>query len=360
MKKITIILAFMLLATISTKATIWTVCNNGGDNQDPDFTNIQTAIDSAAAGDTLYVSGSAIEYNSHDGISNKIYVRKQLTLIGTGYNLESSSYLISKLYYILFTTELDTLGNTISSGANSIIMGFRISTLYLENGVNNVLINRNNINTLNIIGASTNYSTGNIIINNLIRTTSTSYISNNSFCNNIFHEGIIRVIISNSLISNNIFINLKPGSYTNPLDLVNCTVRNNIFYLSIPKNISACTIKNNILYYTGTDSSFNVSSVYNNIEGHDPLFVDVTTSSTSFNYLNDYHLQASSLGKNAGTDGTDIGIYGGSYPFPSGGPSPYTTSALPSIPQIIKLELRNAVVPKDSAIHINLKARISN
>jgi len=34
--------------------------------------------------------------------------------------------------------------------------------------------------------------------------------------------------------------------------------------------------------------------------------------------LNDYHLKADSPGKNAGKDGTDIGIYGGSYPWKEG------------------------------------------
>ncbi|MDR0506901.1 MAG: hypothetical protein LBH32_08835, partial [Dysgonamonadaceae bacterium] len=38
----------------------------------------------------------------------------------------------------------------------------------------------------------------------------------------------------------------------------------------------------------------------------------------------DYHLQPTSAGKNAGTDGTDVGIYGTAFPFKE--------SKLPSIP----------------------------
>ena len=363
MKNFTMILAFMLFATISTKATIWTVSNSGGDNQNPNFTDLQTAIDSASAGDTLYVSGSPIEYKSNNGsYNNSMYVRKQLTIIGAGYNIESSSYLISKIYRIYFTSELDTLGNIVSSGANSIIMGFKISRLEIEKGVDNVLLSRNKIDDLYIVGDYTDYCSGNIIINNLIyKITATSYCSNNTFSNNIIsNSGNNSKVIDNSLISNNLFISVNSGTQFRAINFTNCTLKNNILYLSNPRNMYSCVVKNNLLYCSGSDSSFNISSTYNNIEGQDPLFTDITEDSTQFDYVNDYHLLASSPGKNAGTDGTDVGIYGGSYPFPSGGPSPYSTSPLPTIPQIIKLELSNYIVPKDSVIHINLKARISN
>lgn len=38
-----------------------------------------------------------------------------------------------------------------------------------------------------------------------------------------------------------------------------------------------------------------------------------------YNFKNDFHLQANSSGKNAGSDGTDIGIYGGRFPWKDGG-----------------------------------------
>jgi hypothetical protein len=42
------------------------------------------------------------------------------------------------------------------------------------------------------------------------------------------------------------------------------------------------------------------------------------SSSTSFSYSDDYHLKSTSVGVNAGRDGTDIGIYGGAFPWKEG------------------------------------------
>ena len=98
----------------------------------------------------------------------------------------------------------------------------------------------------------------------------------------------------------------------------------------------------------------NYNTGVNNQIDVDPLFVNV--SSTTFDYAYDYHLQATSPGKNAGTDGTDIGIYGGAYPFPSGGEVPWQTSIKPYMPQILEMNVLNAVIPLNDTLQVQVKA----
>ena len=69
-------------------------------------------------------------------------------------------------------------------------------------------------------------------------------------------------------------------------------------------------------------------------------------------YYTDFHIQADGNGKNFGTDGTDVGIYGGLYPWPE-----EMTGFFPSenTPKIIDMEIKNTITNK--TIDVNLKAK---
>jgi Pyruvate/2-oxoacid:ferredoxin oxidoreductase delta subunit len=128
-------------------------------------------------------------------------------------------------------------------------------------------------------------------VNNLIN------IGNNCIIrNNIFHSGYYsnpnNYTVSdlyNSIIENNIFIN-APTVLT-IYNGINCIIRNNmysentIWYIYCP----GCTILNNLI-------SYNIYDIF----------------------YNGFHLNPLSPGINAGTDGTDIGIYGGLYSWKDG------------------------------------------
>jgi hypothetical protein len=92
------------------------------------------------------------------------------------------------------------------------------------------------------------------------------------------------------------------------------------------------------------------------MEGILPKFVDVPEQRTVFSYAYDFHLRADSPGKNAGTDGTDIGIYGGPFPWPDGGSAPWQTSPVPAVPQITSLDTLNVVVPVNGTLSVDVKA----
>lgn len=64
----------------------------------------------------------------------------------------------------------------------------------------------------------------------------------------------------------------------------------------------------------------------------------------------DWILATTSIGFKYGTDGTDVGIYGGSYPMPN-------MTGAPNIPQITSMDIQNSVIPQNGTLSIELKAR---
>ena len=104
-----------------------------------------------------------------------------------------------------------------------------------------------------------------------------------------------------------------------------------------------CTFKNNIGIsmngtYTGSyaTNAFGSGNVTELIE------------TTFVNHSNDFHLNITSLGKNAGTDGTDIGIYGGAFPWKEG--------SIPTNPHFQKIN----IAPKtDNSGNLNVKIKVA-
>ncbi len=353
MKKITLTFAAILFMAISTYATVWTVNNNSANNSAANYTSLQTAIDSASTGDTLYVSGSPLNYGT-------VYVNKQLVFIGAGYREIGAERYASKVTTFTLIDAKDALNNVISTSSGSVFTGFLGNISSTTLGISNISIIRNK-GTFSYCGATNSPAVNWIFINNII--TNINYYSYHTYCNNFqILNNIITGIcyLQYSTAKNNLFLNSTAyitGSYI--------TENNNIHHGANTHTLNNSTIKNNLSYASGSttvNTSFDYATTNfdtNNVVNQDPKFVNVAVSiSPSFDYAYDYHLQSSSPAIGAGTNGTDIGIYGGDYPFPSGGPVPLQTSALPGIPQITDLQISNFVIPIDSALHIHIKARV--
>jgi hypothetical protein len=101
----------------------------------------------------------------------------------------------------------------------------------------------------------------------------------------------------NSIIENNIFINYNSSCYW--------------------ASYSSGSFFNNNLFVEDwiiPDNCFGSGNIVN--QPQSSIFIN--QSGNNFSYAHDYHLQPTCPGKNAGTDGTDIGIYGGSHPWKEG------------------------------------------
>ena len=159
-------------------------------------------------------------------------------------------------------------------------------------------------------------------------------INNNTFISNgfgtIFYSGYGQIATAGSFTFNN---NIVIGY--NTADFSDYNVNNNCFYNGYTLFPSA----------TGGSHTHGLNSINSN-----PLFTNVPTY-LPYQTTHNYHLQNGSPCKNAGTDGTDIGPYGGLY----GGS--FSTDGEPPIPQIKEMNMPATVISGDS-FNLNIISKV--
>lgn len=360
-------------------ATVRTVSNNA--NSPGQYTDLQVAINASVSNDTLYVHGSPIDYGTATST-------KPLTIIGAG-ALPNKSY--------SYSTKINnlTLGfNTLytSSAAGSKIYGCDIYYLNLSAGngttvagISNILISRNKISACFFGQQGTVYTLAhnNITISNnvissigggnnsmqfLIKNT---IIKNNIINGQIYclgHESAGSWLLSNNIIKGSIFIQIRSG-----------VISNNIFYGTGGNNFGTnnfyCSVSNNCFLsggftYLPSSIIYGTNTGGGNLLNVDPLFVNETSASViSYDQtypatgpFTNYNLQAGSLCLLYGSDGTDLGIYGGTTPFVEGYPaeSRYRYFPMPAIPQMLNMNINNSSIPPAGTLNVDFKARKQN
>jgi hypothetical protein len=93
-------------------------------------------------------------------------------------------------------------------------------------------------------------------------------------------------------------------------------------------------------------SNNNGSGNFNNT---DPKFVNVNSTSSNNYGTQDFHLLPASTAKGAATDLTDLGIYGGLYPWVS-------NIGVSNIPQITQFNIANPNVATNGTLKVTVKA----
>lgn len=350
--KKTLLVCFLIATSYGFAQTTHIVDNNVGTA--PDFTDVQSAIDSAADGDIIYVQQSATNYGSVD------IIEKGLTIIGrsssdSGYKTQLNIALNENSS----NTTIKGIEGSISESAqavfasieNIVISDCLLSFINLNssNIKNNILVQGNVIGSMNIGGGS---MPGNILVTNNIFNGSSIRFSNPDtvlFTNNI-------VKYSGSAIS---------GSTTETLNISNCifiTTFNFFATQDVEINMTGNYQINNCLtyLYDGTSLTFAtntspINTVQNTLLNTDPLFTSVDPSGVSiastgsFNpFEDDLTLQAGSSALGSGSGGVDMGIYEG-YVFKQfGTPTGYSS---------IKIDSYSATVPKNSDLTVTIKAK---
>lgn len=352
MKKV--LLSF-LLYTLTLKLCIATVITVSNQLNSPgQYSNLQQAIDVANSGDTLYV---------HSGSYGSIIVTKALTFIGPGFNPQGQFTMTSYINSIILDPSLTADGIK--------FIGLNIGYINIKT-VGQIQVDsitfercRFSINTTNFV-LGNNWS----FINCLFYWTSSGSLdlgnwNNLLISNNIFNNSGSATFIKNSnktsvLIANNLFLgecNITGSSQFTALS--NAVFNNNIFWGKAPKATSDCSYNNNLVYYVGSQGvlPYGTNTGANNYNDIDPLFVNVPVSNgmCAFSYTHNYNLQATSPGHNNGTDGTDIGIYGGQFPMPAFGA--FLITGHPPIPQVYNFLLMNSYLPQNSYLGITVNVR---
>ena len=302
-----------LAAVFSLSAVIRTV-----DNHIPSlgqYTNFDTAMAAAAAGDTIYI------YPSPNGYSGS-YITKQLVVIGGGTDPANPALLTSK-----FTPYVHAV-----SASNSVFIGLEVDsgTNYLYpvsarncvfNGGVSILRSGSSFTDCKFKGvvyigdgstpAPNNTFTGCTFMDPSYRV----YLSpqaSGAFYNCLFLGNSYHIYCSNvqtaSAFTNCVFVNSGTGTpylgggntATASLVFTNC-IMETLLLSSIYPNFTYqyCIFEQSPPGITGPGNQFGVSMA--------SMMVDVNNG--------DYHILAGSSADNQGQGGVDIGLYGGPSPF---------------------------------------------
>ncbi|MFN8206236.1 MAG: hypothetical protein U0T82_02355 [Bacteroidales bacterium] len=286
------------------------------------YTSLQAAITAALAGDTIYVHGSQTSYGD-------ALVNKRLVLIGPGYTPLNPTTPSARIENIT----LDTLSG-LSGAGRTFIMGLSIGNIGLSNNYQSmkcvdITVKRNWITGYIYMG---NYGP---IRNWLIEENNVSAIlpnfdqpnsGNNLLRNNIigYMPSMARAMVVNNVINTSTIFN-------------ECTISNNIFMVPESDNTSGFSTFNNNLFSSNVNFNSGTSTLVGTIIG-DPLLVG----------SGNYHLQAGSIAIGAGTDGKDLGIYGG---------SGFTDGGIPPIPSVYFYNISPNYIPVGGSLKITVKAR---
>ena len=319
MKKTRIILSVIFLTgCLISNAQLSQVTVQNGSNI-AFYADVKSAVNNASSGDTIYIPGGIFELNSNLDIDKRIHI------IGVGHypdSTEATNYTRLEGYVRFFTG-----ADTSSIEGCYITYDIRFGTSGSNDDIKNITINRCNVQDiyLSYTGSATSESENTLINECVVR--GNIFAANTD--NQIISKSIINNFIdylSNSYVTNCIFLyvgsnNSVFGRY-HPQFIVSSLFENNIIFDSYPlggssNNNQNCMFNNNLFVY---DQSFpygtNVGS--NNIVNFPQEDIFINQTGNAFSYDHNYHLQPTCPGVGAGTDGTNIGIYGTDLPYKEG------------------------------------------
>lgn len=366
MKTIILNITFLLFGAMVFAQTTWTVDNRPGTTAQ--FSNLQTAIDAATAGDIIYIHPSSTAYGS-------ITIAKQIHLRGIGHGPALSNGENAKISSIMLANSASVLSITTSASGSS-ISGLEIPGNISDNGfgpISNVLIQNNKIGVLGLSRPFNYIIQGNIF--DVVGTVNYLNISdinhgNNVITNNIFIrssssnsqiDGTISRLVSSDVFSNNLMVFDNTGTDKIAFNSCNNAVFSNNMFLITSRDAVSTTISTinnvngalnlqNCLTFAYGGQTLTALNGINNLNNTNPQFVNIgSPENPVFGYTKNYKLSAGSPAITAGSDGTNIGIFGQLFLFQMKGypfDLPYPTS----------LNINNTVVEAGGTINVVLKA----
>jgi hypothetical protein len=272
------------------------------------YVDLNLAIQGASSGSTVYLSGGGFQAN------DSVKIAKKLTIIGIGHKPNNDN------------ADRNTVvsGNFFFEGGSD---GSAVMGLYLsgdvnigtdQNAVNNFLLRYCNVNSVQVKNSSCQ---GVLINQNYIRNNSSGGNSAISFTNNVTHSiwYVNGGIIDHNVVRYNRYHSSGSLAFSN---IQNSQISNNILVDPGPVLHSGgnCIVSNNMLNRVWGDASYGTIQITESWD--DELEGPITSVSPACNY----QLKTDSPGKNAASDGTDVGIYGG---------TGFSDAALPPIPRIV-------------------------
>lgn len=335
MKKLSLFLIFIVITmTINgQKVALHTASGVQIFNGSNAFTNAHNA---ASSGDTIYLSGGTFYAPTQ--------ITKPLYIYGAGHYLDSTQ----------------ATGKTIING--DLIIREHTDGLHIEgiqltgnfrlqfnaqDTVQNITIAYSKINGNIDLGYGSNSYSSNFV---LLRSVVLGYVSFTRATNAAVFNSFLQNQCSSSNgvnYENNIFF--YSSNYYIAINGDNNIFNNNIFFSQYQYSSGVAgngnRFYNNLFLFSNPSfgDSYSASGNYVNVVA-DSVFVNNTLY--SFNYASNYHLKHPDL--YIGTDGTQVGIYGGTFPYKEG--------AVPSNPHI---QLKNIAPTSDANGNLQIEFKIS-
>lgn len=343
MKKV-LLTVFVAAALVSNAATI--IVDNNATKPTNVIDNLQTALDSAQAGDIIQIIPSVTSYGNGTVIT-------PVTIVGVGHFVDTQDGLISQVGHL----------NIEATAGGTVVDGLKTGNLNLYASLDGLTVRNSYAGSLAMQTGVTNVLVYNCILIGQIGEAgySPTSISNITISNNIINTSYVFAfdnLSSNILIANNVIKGPAGGQFG--YDLNNSVITNNIITggillggASTNNNSFSNNISNSAeAFPTGTNSSSN------NLTNTDPLFVAL--GAASFAYSDDYRLQAGSPAIGFGSDGNDAGIYGGMYPWPTiiNAAPGYQNGTVPDLPRVTGMNVRNASVPETGQLEVEVVGEV--
>jgi hypothetical protein len=304
------------------------------------YTDVQDAIDGAQNGDYVYIPGG-----SFDG---DLLINKEVHLVGVGHVPDSTV----------------ATGRTVLNGDVVVVTGadggslegvqidgqLKFGTSAADEEVHNFSFRRVDVVNSVYLGASSPSPVSYVNFNEcVLRSDIYGYEAQNVLFSHCFIVYRVHSFNANVTFKNNVFLRVLSNASTYVLyDVVEALFSDNIFLQSTSNlcNQSSSNVFRNNLFVYSTVSSACQSQNINNIFGVAlaDIFENAPTAVYSQSY--DYHLQATCPGVGAGTNGADIGIYGGTYPYKEG--------AVPFNPHV-QLRLIDSQTNGQGELPVNIK-----
>ena len=292
---------------------------------------VTQAMTAASDGDVIYVVPSSNVYDA-------IQVTKGVSLLGGGFNPQNPGSPVSTIAAVdLRASNVRISGVRVMGTINSGIPGPISNIMIDETRVRSIFINATAMGNFMvqgcIVGDNAGFNEGQLSLS--------SAVTNVKILNSIIYvksQLSTPTGIFGAAIENNLFVGASSSPTTQGAFNVveNCSIRNNIFFGVQPSGNLDDNVQEYNISFGGVDNSFSVidgNTSSNNLEGVDPLFVNMANSS-GFQFSYDVSLQPTSPGKGTGSDGKDRGVFGGLIPYDVHG-SPLPTIQSISAPTMV-------------------------
>lgn len=317
------------------------------------FDNLTTAIESASAGDTIYIPGG--------GFTAPATIDKTLHWRGVGHYPDSTV----ATGHTQITSPLVFTGNCDRSTFEGIYFQTTVTFGSNDDECTDIIMKRCRLGGNIYLRSTTDVSSGNpdlafhlteCVTNSLDARYGKNVRIEKNLIFGVFNNFYLSIFSHNTIntrhYSNRVIVNSQNCQFINNIfaynygfygTSANCNFENNIFQSGLPYNPATSThTGSGNIYSTGTD-------IYTTIAG------DVYT----FNYANNYHLRNDVTGtsedgttvsiKNTATNGTDPGIYGTTLPYKEG--------AVPYAPHIRIANIDNEAANGELGVKITVAAQ---